>query len=278
MFSHRKLAIATKHGKEQVIAPLATQYLGVTCLVPSGLDTDVLGTFTGETERTLDPVEAARQKCLLAMAATGCDLAIANEGSFGPHPSVWFAMADDEVLFLLDKKLGLEVWVREISLETNFGGREISSLQALQEFAECARFPTHALILRSAPGAKEHLRKGITTWQELVKTYTCLLDTYGSAYAETDMRAHYNPSRMKVIAQGTEKLLRQVTTYCLQCQRPGFGVSQVIRGLPCGLCGAPTQSVKSLVSTCKGCGFTKEEVFPGGVQKEDPAHCQVCNP
>lgn len=51
MFAGRKLLIATKHEKEKVIAPILARELGVKCFVVSNLDTDELGTFTGEIDR-----------------------------------------------------------------------------------------------------------------------------------------------------------------------------------------------------------------------------------
>ena len=56
MFSGRKLLIATKHQKEKAIAPILEKELGVIAILASNLDTDVLGTFTGEIERKEDPI------------------------------------------------------------------------------------------------------------------------------------------------------------------------------------------------------------------------------
>ena len=77
IFDGRKLVIATKHKKENVIAPLLEQYLSVKCIVPEDFDTDELGTFTGEIERKDDALSTVRQKCLLAMEQTQVEL--------GPH-------------------------------------------------------------------------------------------------------------------------------------------------------------------------------------------------
>ena len=112
MFKGRKLIIATKHGKEKVIAPFLEQGLGVKCFVAIDLDTDKLGTFTGEVERNDDPLTTARNKCYMAMDLTNCDLAIASEGSFGPHPTIFFIPADDEILIFVDKINGVEIIVR----------------------------------------------------------------------------------------------------------------------------------------------------------------------
>ena len=103
MFVGRKLIIATKHKKENVIAPLFRKAFEVECFVDPFFDTDSLGTFTGEIERKEDPVTTLRQKCLLAMESNGCDLGIASEGSFGPHPSFFFMPSDDELMIFIDK-------------------------------------------------------------------------------------------------------------------------------------------------------------------------------
>ena len=120
MFQDRKLIIVTKHEKEKAIAPFLEKSLGVSCFVNENFDTDILGTFTGEIERELDPIATARQKCLMAMELTNCDLGIASEGSFGPHPTIFFVSADDEFLIFIDKKNNLEIIARELSTATNF--------------------------------------------------------------------------------------------------------------------------------------------------------------
>ncbi|MDO9153157.1 MAG: hypothetical protein Q7U47_05530 [Paludibacter sp.] len=90
MFLHRKLIIATKHEKESIIAPILEKELGVTCFINKNFNTDELGTFTGEIERVLDPISTAREKCIRAMNLSNCDLGVASEGSFAPHPSIFF--------------------------------------------------------------------------------------------------------------------------------------------------------------------------------------------
>ena len=134
MFKGRDLVIASKHAKEKVIAPIVEKELGIKCFVSLDLDTDLLGTFTGEIERKDDPISSARNKCFMAMEMTNCDLAIASEGSFGPHPTLFFIPANDEILVLIDKKNGLEIIVRELNTETNFNGSDIKTEEEHQLF------------------------------------------------------------------------------------------------------------------------------------------------
>ncbi|TGE15791.1 DUF6671 family protein [Hymenobacter elongatus] len=277
-FSNRKLIIATKHEKEKVIAPLLEAALGVTCFVNKDFDTDALGTFTGETERELDPIATARKKCLIAMELSNCDLGIASEGSFGPHPSMFFLSADDEILIFIDKKNNLEVVARELSIETNFNGKKVKTENELLEFSHSVYFPSHGLILRKSKGENNKIIKGITDIDQLKYAFGILIQGSDSVYAETDMRALYNPSRMKVIETATHKLIEKLNSLCPQCSKPGFAITDAKRGLKCNSCGSPTNSILSYVYVCQHCQYTKEEVFPHKKTSEDPMYCDYCNP
>jgi len=278
MFWGRTLLIATKHEKEKAIAPILEKELGVNCIVSSNFDTDELGTFTGEVDRKDDPITTARKKCILAMELANCDMAIASEGSFGPHPSIFFLPADDEFLIFIDKKNELEIIVRELSTKTNFNTAEVRSEKELKDFAKAAQFPSHGLILRKHTNDYSNLKKGITDWETLLNVYENLTKNNRNAYVETDMRAMYNPTRMMVIEKTAQKLASKIISQCPQCKLPGFGVTDIKYGLPCSLCNFPTRSTLSLISTCSKCNFNKEEKYPNGKMVEDPIHCDVCNP
>lgn len=278
MFKGRDLVIATKHNKEKVIAPILERELGVKCFVSEHLDTDELGTFTGEVSRKDDPVTTARNKCLLAMELTNCDMAIASEGSFGPHPSIFFAHADDEFLLFIDKKNNLEIIVREISLETNFNGSVVTSQRELVEFVNKVKFPSHGLIVRKTDTDFIAIEKGVTNWRKLAKAYTHFVKLYGSVYVETDMRAMYNPSRMRVIKKAAIKLAKKINSFCPDCNTPGFGITDKKEGLPCELCRFPTRSTLSHIYSCHKCSYSKEEKYPNKKYCEDPTYCDICNP
>jgi hypothetical protein len=278
MFEDRNLIIATKHKKEDVIAPIVEKELGIKCFVAKDLDTDTLGTFTGEVERKDDPLTAARKKCYMAMELTNSDLAIASEGSFGPHPSIYFAPADDEILIFIDKKNGLEIIARELSTETNFNGSAIKSKKDLLEFAANSNFPSHGLILRKSKNENRDIVKGITNEEQLIKVYYNLINNFGTAYIETDMRAMYNPTRMNIIERAAEKLIKKIKNHCPVCNMPGFGITDAKEGLPCVICNFPTRSTISYIYYCQKCSYQKEEKYPKGKQTEDPMYCDYCNP
>lgn len=278
MFQGRKVIIATRHQKESVIAPILEKELGVTCFTDETFDTDTLGTFTGEVERELDPISTAREKCLRAMKLNNCDIGIASEGSFGSHPSMFFINADDEFLIFIDTLNNLEVIVRELSTSTNFNGRQIQSQIELLEFAKDIGFPEHGLILRKSKDENIEIHKGITDIENLKKSFEQLHSKYNTVYAETDMRAMYNPTRMDVIKKATEKLVQKIKSACPECQTLGFGITDAKRGLECSLCSLPTSSILSYIYACQHCQFTKEEMYPNKKNTEDPMYCDYCNP
>jgi hypothetical protein len=278
MFQNRKLLIATKHKKEKVIVPILEKELGVSCFVNETFDTDLLGTFTGEIEREHDPISTVREKCLRAMKESDCDLGVASEGSFGPHPSMFFIHADDEYLIFIDTKNNLEVIVRELSSSTNFNGKQIQSQNELMAFAKDIGFPEHGLILRKSKEENAEIHKGITDLETLNKTFEALYLKYNSAYVETDMRALYNPTRMSVIEKAAFALVQKIKSTCPECHMPGFGIMDAKKGLPCSLCGSPTNSTYSYVYVCQHCQCTKEELYPNKKTTEDPMYCDYCNP
>ena len=278
MFEGRKLLIASKHHKEQVIAPLVIQELGVKEVLITDFDTDTLGTFSGEIDRKDDPITTVREKCLQAMEYGNCDLAIANEGSFGPHPSYFFCTVNEELIIFMDTKNKIEIIARILSMETNFDAKQITSEEELFEFCEKVQFPSHAVILRPAENDYSQIFKGIQDLNELKEAYNQLYSTYSTAYVETDMRAHMNPSRMKVIEEVTKKLIEKIKSTCPTCNHPGFSITKAQPGLPCQQCHFPTKSTLSYTYACLACGHQEEQKYPRGIAWEDPMYCDFCNP
>lgn len=278
MFANRKLVIATKHKKEIVISPLIQAELKAKCFVPIGFKTDLQGTFSGEIERQRNALDTVRTKCLLAMDHADCDLGIASEGSFGAHPTVFFAAANEEILILIDKRNKLEIVARELSLATNFDGKIIKSESDLVNFAAKSQFPSHGLILKNAEEQFSEVKKDIQNEAELLDSYHYFIEKYGSCYVETDMRAMNNPSRMKVIEKATLQLIEKVKSYCPECQTPGFEIKKVIAGLRRELCNMPTKSILVNVYECGKCHFTLEKKHPNNKTYEDPTYCDFCNP
>lgn len=279
MFKGRKLLIATKHKKETVIAPLFEEALQLQQVSTSTFDTDQLGTFSGEIERTVSPLAAAKAKCLKALEQEpSFDLVIASEGSFGPHPHIPFLPANEEILLLYDQKNKLEIWANSLSTNTNFASKPISSEEELSTYANQIQFPGHGLILKISQAKQPLIIKDIDSFTELIQVYRRYHTKEAAIIAETDMRAMRNPTRMKHIQSTAQKLLNKVKSSCPNCQWPGFSVKRIISGLPCQACLSPTRSPLLYWYCCEKCDFASSVHFPQGKQYEDPGHCDRCNP
>ncbi len=278
MFEGRKIVIATKHKKEEVIAPILIEQLGLDPFVVEGLDTDLFGTFTGEIEREAGPLEALRLKAERAIQLTGVDLAIASEGSFGPHPTAFFVPAGEELMLFVDKRNGIEVLAKSISAETNFGSAEVETEEDLLAFADKSQFPSHALILSAADGNDAVFVKGITSTDVLLSSFHAIRKRSKTVLVQTDMRALFNPTRIKNIALACHVLMKNIKSVCPVCSTPGFNVADVRSGLPCSLCGSPTKSTLAHQYVCKKCGQEEIRYYPNLKVEEDPTFCDYCNP
>ena len=252
--------------------------LGVHCFTAPGFDTDRFGTFTGEVSRERDAVNALRMKCIQAMEFYKYDLAVASEGSFGVHPSLFFVPADEEWLIFIDKKNNLEIITRQISTSTNFHGEEVENESQLQALAHLVLFPSHALIMRKNRNSVEEIIKGISEWPILEKAFKDMIQKYGSAYVETDMRAMHNPTRMTVIESTCHQLIEKINTRCPSCNIPGYGISDVIKGLRCSQCLAATSLPLYYVYQCVKCFHSEERMASDAIPYANPAYCDFCNP
>jgi hypothetical protein len=284
-FAGRVAVLATMHRKEQAIAPLLEAQLGVTVTVPPGFDTDGFGTFTGEVKRPADQLTTARLKAEAALAATGATLAIASEGSFGPHPQIPLVPCDRELVMLCDRQHQLEIVGECLSTDTNYRQQVVRNWSEAEAFAAAVDFPSHGLIVRAdetthgmANGTI--VAKGITAAEDLAAAVTAALQqsANGTARLETDMRALYNPTRLTVIAQATEHLLQVVSQTCPTCGCPGFREVKRWPGLPCGLCGTPTLLTMRVRHQCQRCSYQQDGPTADLPPKADPSQCPYCNP
>lgn len=276
-FKGRTVAIGTMHGKESVMEPLLREGLSLWPVV-AHFDTDELGTFSGEKERFHSAYDAAKLKCLKAMELADCDLAIASEGSFGPHPSLLFSSADEELILLVDRKNDCEWFGKALSTNTNFSGSEVGSMEEAIQFCNKIGFPEHAVILKHGKDDIKGLVKGIQSLEELEKSFLEIMKSNGSAWIETDMRAMFNPTRMKVIEQATQNLIEKISSKCPKCNFPGYWIVDMIEGLPCSDCGFPTRSINSHKYGCMSCDHSELKDFPYSKEFEDPMYCDFCNP
>ncbi|QPC95912.1 DUF6671 family protein [Mesorhizobium sp. INR15] len=281
LYENEVAALATMHGKERVIAPLLQRALGLRVEVTPGIDTDRFGTFSHDIERSGSQLDAARAKIAAAFEISpGARVAVASEGSFGPHPQIPFVALAREIVVLKDQLNGLELIGNYAGMDTNFSHVVVKDVASAIAFAKRAGFPRQGVIVAGCvdqkPAPERALFKDIGDWIDLESAVATVIITWGAALVETDMRAHRNPTRMRTIKRATFDLVRLFRSPCPGCQRPGFTITQRLFGLPCSWCGGPTTALKATVYSCEGCGFRDERLVKAATA--DPGQCEECNP
>lgn len=292
-YGGEKVALATRHGKEKVIARALRWGLGAELLHVPSVDTDALGTFCGGVQRQGSALEACIAKAEAALEQAGTGLAMASEGSFGPHPHVPFLTAGLECMVFLDRKRGLMIREEALAPRTNFAHRFVQIPSAsgpdheLQRWLLQVGFPRHALMVRpkgsaASPGESDGgpVEKGLHRWEDLQPAIqrAVAASAEGLALLETDMRAHCNPTRMAAIRGLAFRLVRRIASPCPACATPGWGVVAQRPGLPCVSCGLPTDLLLRQVWGCQLCSHSQERPRPDGLLTADPGQCQWCNP
>jgi len=163
----------TKHNKSLAIRNVFLSELQMK-IIEYEIETDALGTFSGEVPRHCGPIECARRKCEIGINLLGDDAkyCLASEGSFFRHPYISFLPCNQEVLYFVDNQRNFHLHLTHISNDTNYKMQSLDSLEELFKFAESAKFPSHALILR--PNDKKNYNtifKGIKTKEDLIEAF-----------------------------------------------------------------------------------------------------------
>ncbi|MFT5589322.1 MAG: hypothetical protein ACI9ZF_001496 [Bradyrhizobium sp.] len=277
VYSGKKIALLTQHGKEQVIAPALEPVLGCTINHVTGFDTDQLGTFTRDILRPGTQLDAARRKARMGMSLSGLSLGIASEGSFVPDPYTGMFPWNIELVILIDDCLGIEA----VGMAEGAGHNahvEARDWQTVESFANNQDFPRHQLVLRPRNQDDPHIEKGIADWARLKSCFeSCVAQADNQqVFIETDLRAFANPARMEHIRQATVDLLHRIESLCPLCSAPGYWVTGRQPGLPCSACCLPTSSYRSETWSCLKCRH-KSVQKRTDMTVADPRHCAYCN-
>lgn len=136
------------------------------------------------------------------------------------------------------------------------------------------------MIVRPNAGATEPLTKGIVTHAQLDGAIrrAARASTDDLAHVETDLRANCNPTRLREIALLARQLARRLSALCPAGHTPGWGVSDVVRGLACAWCRQPTRLVALEVHGCVVCVHRDRRPRADGLREADPGQCDYCNP
>jgi hypothetical protein len=231
-------------------------------------------------ERSLDgfnPYETCLLKAKTAAEHYNYRLAVASEGSFGPHPVFPFVPSAHEWMLFIDRANGWVIAEQLVSQKTNYAMITIQKDTALDSFLESVQFPSHALTLQASTD-KRVFAKGIKDLERLTHSLSLGFKTEKELLLATDMRAMMNPTRMDVIRELADKLALRIATTCAQCTCPGFGFKSTRGRLPCSLCGSSTSFYEEEVWGCIACEHQEYKMRKDGLLKVDPKYCDYCNP
>ncbi len=268
--------MATKHRKEVYLGQAFSAHWDV-LLRAADVDTDQLGTFSGEIPRPGDVPTTLRKKVSLALANyPDAEVVVATEGSFGPDPVLGWIPLHEEVLLWAWPKLGKELFVAHRSHDTNFSSCQEPDFAAVCRWAERVGFPAAHLILRRADGTV--VAKGLNDPTELERRWRETSAAHGAPIVETDMRADRNPRRQEALRALAHKTMEALEAHCPSCGFPGFVPRPASPGAPCRACGAPTRLPRELRAECPECHAAQSHESPHQIQGVDPGQCDRCNP
>ena len=96
-------------------------------------------------------------------------------------------------------------------------------------------------------------------------------------FIEIDLRAHANPNRMQTIERAALDLVQRLQSPCPACGALGYAVTDIVAGLPCADCGAPTSVRRGEVWGCVACDH-RLTVWRSDITEASSAQCPYCNP
>jgi hypothetical protein len=272
------IALATLHGKQPLLAQVLEPATGCRVVHVPEVDTDRFGTFTRDVARTGKQLEAARAKAHAALQHSGLSLALASEGAFVSDPIAGVIPWNIEIVLLLDARSGQEI-VGMAQGPARAGQGLARTPDELLQLARELGFPQHRLCLRPDHSEDPRVVKGLGAADELLQAFahTLALSARGQVFAESDLRAHCNPTRQAMIRRAAEDLCTRMLSACPVCGQAGFALSGHRPGRPCRLCASATREPLAHLWSCAACHHTEERRI-GLPTLADPARCDRCNP
>lgn len=271
-----RIGLATIHDKQRAIAPAFRRVLGAEVVVAPD-DTDRLGTFSGEVPRPDALIETCLLKAELAFGSLDVDCALASEGSYGPIERVPLVPAGLEILAFIDRRRGVRLVETLVTHRTNWRlHRFRAGDPAVRGAIEALGFPRFGVFVISSSHPEAPV-KDLARLDDVVAAVDreARRSAEGEAIVIADMRAHRNPTRLRVLRALGHKLARRLERLCPACGAPGWGEIAVRRGLPCARCGQPTDWIAERIDGCAACGHTERRPRPDG--RTAAPGCPACS-
>jgi len=247
-------------------------------LVAPDLDTDKLGTFSGEVPRPDALVETCAIKAEMVFKTMDVDCALASEGSYGPIERVPLTSCGVEIMAFVDRKRGLRLVETLATHRTNWRLQRFPAGDpAVPGILKAMGFPRYGVFVICSSDM-DHPIKGLETEADVLAAMDreARRSTDGLAVLLADMRAHRNPTRMQVLRALSWKLAKRLQRLCPKCKVPGFGSIQSRRGLPCEACSAPTHWIDFEIDGCSVCGHAEARPRKDGRRTAPKLSCKAC--
>ena len=276
--------LVSKHNKIEYIETALKRAFAWQLNGSNRFDTDMLGTFSGESERTLSPIDCAIYKANKALKLSGNDIGLGSEGSFNPD-GYGVMTVNQELLACVHREKGLlavgqairPVHVRTWTIELSDAAKVEEIIEALPD--------NQALIMRTVDVADENTAvqygetfKGLLSEEQIHTAYAALCGAKSSLKIEIcyDLRAMFCPERQVTIGLAAKNLVERLLSVCPHCNTIDFYAEIRLSGLPCETCGLPTTMTKAFKAKCNECEF--ESVNPVEQQFAETVNCSFCNP
>jgi ribosomal protein L37E len=280
-YANQRIGLATMHAKELAVAPPFRRVLGAEIVAATQLDTDTLGTFSGEVPRPDALVETCALKAELAFRSLDVDCAMANEGSYGPIDAVPFVPSGIEIMAFLDRKRGIRIIETISTHRTNWRLLRFKAGDPnIPKAVKAIGFPRYGVFVLCSSDMDHPIKTGLDTLDDVVSAMDQEANRSedGLAVLIADMRAHRNPTRMRVLRALSWKLAKRLECLCPKCHAPGFGSIGNRRGLSCEDCGEPTHWVQFEIDGCSVCGYAESRPRKDGRTTAARLSCGSCNP
>ena len=278
-YAGQRIGLATMHEKERAVAPPFRRLLGAEVLPVPQLDTDELGTFSGEVPRPHALIETCALKAELAFRTMDVDCAIASEGSYGPIEAVPLVPSGVEIMAFVDRKRGLRLVETLPTHRTNWRlVRFRAGDPNIPKAVKAVGFPRYGVFVLCSSDMAHPVKTGLDTLEDVVAAMNreASRSEDGQAVLIADMRAHRNPTRMRVLRALSFKLAKRLARLCPKCQAPGFGSIGNRRGLPCEGCGGATHWVDFEIDGCSLCGHAEARPRRDGRRTASRLSCGSC--
>jgi hypothetical protein len=271
------VCLLTKHKKEQVIAPVLSQGLGIELKVDESFDTDSLGNFTRTIARVDAQLATAEKKARLAARRSGLSIGIGSEGSFDASALGGLACLNSEILVWFDANRDFCISAQHQTV-VSAATLTTADYAKLEKYARESGFPAQGIVLRADNDSDPFPVTGIQSVNQLEQAFVDCLSrsARNQVFAEWDFRAHCCPCRMHTIGKAAEQLLEHLLRLCPACRAPGYSPFKAMSGLPCEQCQAPTTVTKGRYFRCGACNASHFEAV--GDAFANPFNCSICNP